>query len=443
MKKQYLFFIAILSLLLFNNCSDDKQSEGQPQLSVSGIPTNAHFGDSISFTATVSDKENIPLSTIQAKLYFGEDLVSETVIRSMKEGDYSIKIFVPFMKNIPDGSASLKIMVQNIQFGIKEESFQLSLSRPDFPYLTLITEDGEYEMIKTGKNMYAATEDFSQKVKATIKAPSIGEQGNEIVFGWKDGAVSEASITEIPFSNSVAGTYDISFNTLTYEASPFIVLKFDGKEMSMIDDDSYKVEMELDQEEIIEIDGFNDIEEWWIDEDFIKINEDGSFTFLPISGKYRITANFKYKYFIFEVMDGDKLATLHEDGSGAMWIIGENIGKPSLINEVGWNPSKGLCFSPISNKVYQVTLVAGETINATTINFKFWHQKNWGGEYSPETLTTESDLVFIGAGNDVNGRDSGNLGLLEGKYFEEGKTYVFTVDVTQGRDKAILTIEEM
>ena len=74
---------------------------------------------------------------------------------------------------------------------------------------------------------------------------------------------------------------------------------------------------------------------------------------------------------------------------------------------------------------------------------KFWHQKDWSCEYSPKTLITESDLVFIVAGNDVNGRDSGNLGLLEGKYFEEGKTYVFTVDVTQGRDKAILTIEKM
>ena len=88
-----------------------------------------------------------------------------------------------------------------------------------------------------------------------------------------------------------------------------------------------------------------------------------------------------------------------------------------------------------------MTLVAGETINATTINFKFWHQKNWGGEYSPETLTNESDLVFIG--DTTNGRDSGNLGLVEGKSFEEGKTYVFTVDVTQGRDNAVLTIEKM
>ena len=441
MKRYYFLFMAILSLSLLNSCSDDDKSEGQPQLSVSGVPSSALFGDSISFSATVSDTENVPLSTLKAKLYYGEDLVSETVIRTKTEGEYSGKIFVPFMKNIPNGAATLKFTSQNIQFGVKEESYQLPLTRPDFPYLTLITEDGEYKMEKTEENLYTATEDFSQKVKATIIAPAVGERGNEIIFGWKEGSISETSQAPIPFSNSQAGVYDINFNTLTYEASPFILLKFAGKEMEMVDDNNYKVELELTKDGIIEVDGFNDLEEWWIDSDFIKTNEDGTFTFLPIGGKYRVTANFENNYFIFEVMDGNDTATLNEDGTGAIWIIGENIGKPSLSNETGWNPDKALCFAPISEKVYQMTLVAGETISTSSINFKFFHQKDWGGEYKNETLTTESNLVFVGDGD--NGRDSGNLGLVEGKTLEEGETYRLTVDLTAGRDNAIMVVEKL
>ena len=441
MKKYYLLLIAIFSLALLNSCSDDEKSEGQPQLEVSGIPSSAFFGDSISFLATVSDAENIPLSTLKAKLYYGEDLVSETVIRTKTEGNYSGKVYVPFLKSIPAGTASLKITVQNIQFGTEEMIIQLPLARPDFPYLTLITEDGEFRMDKTEANVYKVTDDFSQKVKATIKAPAMGEMGNEIIFGWKDGSISETSHAPIPFSNSQSGLYDIIFNTLTYEASPFIILKFAGKEMEMIDDDNYKVEIELTKEGNIEIDGFSDIEEWWIDKDFIKAKEDGTFTFLPISGKYRVTANFEYKYFRFEVMDGNDTATLHEDGTGAIWIIGSDIGKPSLSNETGWNPDKAICFAPISPKIYQVTLVADETVRASAINFKFFHQKNWGGEYKNNTLTTESDLVFVGDG--TNGRDPGNLGLVEGKTLEAGKAYTFTLDLTTGRDNAILVVEKL
>ncbi|MGQ1948480.1 DUF5125 domain-containing protein [Geofilum sp. OHC36d9] len=438
MKKQIFLFIAILSLTLFSACSDEDETTGQPQLTVSGIPDNAFFGDSIAFSASVMDEEGIPLSTLKARLYFGEEMVSETVIRTKNEGEYAGKIFVPFMKNIPDGTASLKFVIQNIKFATKEQVFDLPLQRPNFAYLQLVSEDQEYQMEKIGDYTYGVTAEFPQKIKAVIKAPAFGERGNDIVFGWSEGIITQSSETTIPFSNSVAGNYTISFNTLNYEAAPFITLKFAGTEMAMIDDNNYKIEQELTQGQIINIEGFGDTENWWIDTDYLQKNEDGTFTFLPISGKYRVTANFEYQYFIFEVMSGDDTATLQDDGTGALWIIGENIGKPSLDNTTGWDTNKALCLAPIAEKVYQITVVGGETIDLTSINFKFFHQKNWGGEYTNAELTTESDLVFIGDG--TNGRDSGNLGIVDGKTFESNKTYVFTVDISAGKTNAVLTV---
>ncbi|UZJ65761.1 DUF5121 domain-containing protein [Sphingobacterium sp. KU25419] len=80
-------------------------------------------------------------------------------------------------------------------------------------------------------------------------------------------------------------------------------------------------------------------------------------------------------------MDGANLATLKADGTGAIWIIGEGIGKPNIAaNQVGWNTDKALCLVPIGNKKYQITVKAGESIHKDNINFKFFHQKNWGGE---------------------------------------------------------------
>ncbi len=441
MKKYHLILIAILSLSLFSGCDNEDETLGQPELTVSGLASSAFFGDSLTFSAEVSDLENVPLSTLKARLFFGEDLVSETVIRTKTEGTYTGQLFVPFLPNIPNGTASLEFMVQNIEFATKVHKVNLPVSRPDFPYLTLVTADGEYQMEKTGSNQYAASEDFPQKFKAVIKAPAFGVRGNEITFGWREGGVQHNSETEIPFSNSTAGIYDITFNTMTYAASPFIILRFAGSEMAMVDDNNYKIEKELEQEATISIEGFSDLDDWWIDPDFLEANGDGTFTFVPASGKYRVTANFEHKYFIFEVMSGNELATLQADGTGTLWIIGDNIGKPSLSNTTGWNPDKGICFAPLGDKRYQVTLVGGENISFDSINFKFFHQKNWGGEFNHNTLQTDSDLIFVGDGE--NGRDSGNLGLKEGVVLEEGRSYVLTVDLSGGIEHATLHVETL
>jgi len=96
--------------------------------------------------------------------------------------------------------------------------------------------------------------------------------------------------------------------------------------------------------------------------------------------------------------------------------------------------------APVGDKKYQVTVVGGETVSVDAINFKFFHQKDWGGEFGSQSLTSESDIVFVG--NGTNGRDNGNLGIIEGKTLTAGKTYVFTVDVSGGINNAVLIVEE-
>jgi hypothetical protein len=431
-----IFFLLVAG---FSACDDDEKTDGHPELALEKEVSLAYFGDSIPFTATVSDQDQVPLSTLKAQLFFGDEMVSETVIRTKAEGEYSGKIFVPFLKDIPDATATLKFVAQNIRFAIAQETFDVSLSRPEFSHLTLVTESGNYQMEPAGNHRYVATEDFPQKVKGYIEAPAYGENGNPISFGWgNEGAITQGSEADINFSNYSAGVYDITFNILTYEASPFITLEFAGTEMSMVDENNFKVEMDLEQDQNLEISGIPNIDEWSMDEDYFVDNGDGTYNFRAVSGKYRVTANFEHEYFIVEAMNGNDLASLQSDGTGAIWIIGEGIGKPSLDNQVGWNTDKALCMAQISPKKYQVTVVAGTSINGTNINFKFFHQKGWGGEFTSEALSSESDLIFVGDG--ANGRDPGNLGLFDGVTLEEGQKYVLEVDVTSGIDSAVLSV---
>lgn len=437
--KKYIYLLIILSGFVFlNSCSDDdEQGPGNPVIEPKTEFGSAMFGDSLPFSMAVSD--DVPLSTLKVRLYFSDELVSEEVIRTKTNGEYSGKIYIPYYANIPDGTAILKFVLQNTSLTISEKSYELSLTRPDFPYLTLVSGETEYRMERTGLYQYEAKETFPMKVPGYIKAPAVGNYGNEISFGWEDNAITQGSVSTIPFSN-FPGEYAIEFNTYNYEASPFIVAyTVNGTVMERIDDSNYKVEMNLTKGQEITVDGIDNFSDWWIDQDFFTKDADGNLTFAPIDGKYRITANFDLQYLRVEAMIGSSLATLQSDGTGAIWIIGDNIGKPSVAkNLVGWNTASGLCLAPVGGKKYQITVVAGKSITAESINFKFFHQRDWGGEFGGDDITTTSDIVFIG--NGTNGRDSGNLGIVEGKSLEKDATYVFTVDLSAGNDNAVLTV---
>ena len=443
--KNTLYLIFGMLFLLSVSCTEEVteiQPKGNPVLQVEDQFTNVHFGDELPFSATVSDE--IPLSTLTAILYFGEEEVSRSTIRTKEIGTYSGTISVPFDKDIPNGTATLEFILLNTTMKSATETFDVPITRAQYPYLILVTEDGTYPMLPTGEpNEYAATEAFpSTDLPAYIKTPVLDEKGNEILFGWEAGAVTAGVSEFIPYVSPVSGTFSVTFNTLTYATGPFFEILLNDTKMNMVDKENYQLDVDLTQGEEITIEGIENIEEWWIDTDFFNEQETGRYTFAPITGRYRITANLPLNYFRVEVLDGDSPATLNEDGTGTIWIIGEHIGKPSIADrEVGWEPSRALSMAPIGDKKYQITVVAGETINAEEINFKFFHQKDWGGEFGSEALITSSDIIFIGDGD--NGRDNGNLGILPDMSLEVGATYVLVVDVSAGIDAAVLTVTKI
>jgi hypothetical protein len=440
--KNLKYIISIMGLALWMSCTDDVseiQPEGNPVLEVKSQFTNVHFGDVLPFTVAVSD--DIPLSVLTATLYFGDEEMETVTIRTKENGEYSGTIPVPFLKDIPDGTATLEFVLLNTTMKSAKQTIDVPITRAQYPYLILVTEGASYPMLPTRQpNEYAATEPFpSTDLPAYIKTPVIDGKGTEIVFGWEAGAVTEGVSANIPFVSPVGGAYSVTFNIKTYQAAPFFEILFNGQKMNMVDKENFQLDVDLTQGQELTVEGLEDIAEWWIDPDFFVKKGDGLYDFVPMTGKYRISANLPKQYFKVEVLDGSSVASLKADGTGAIWIIGERVGKPSVASqEVGWEPSRALCMAPMGNKKYQLTVVGGETIRTDEINFKFFHQKGWGGEFGSAAITTTSDIIFIGDG--TNGRDSGNLGIVPGVTLETGATYVFTVDVSAGIDKAVLTV---
>ena len=199
-------------------------------------------------------------------------------------------------------------------------------------------------------------------------------------------------------------------------------------EASMTDDGNYEAVVNLTQDGEFQVSGYSEnFSDWTIDPDFIEMtSESGTFRFLPVDGMYKITMDMTNKFFKFEAMKSStELATLNEDGSGAVWLIGSTcVGKPTISQGASWNPENGgLCLAQIEPGVHQITLVAGVQLTTSDIDFKFFHQKTWGGEFGGGTITTDSPLITIG-------ESDGNIHLADGVTLEAGGVYRFTVDLT-------------
>ena len=442
MKKNIYLIIALLGVILFS-CSDDDDKKGNPQINVKTEFGSALFGDSLAISLDASDND-VALSTVKAQLFFDDEKVSETVVRTKTNGIYDFKLLVPYFANVPNGTATLKIVLQNINFTITEQEYALKLTRPDYEYITFVdSEEKEYKMTRVSLYNYEVKGDFPEKLKGYFKAPKASANNNEMTFGWETNAITQGITDLISFSYYYDDNYTVSFNTLNYEAAPFLYneVKINDKLMSVASETSYKIDLSLKQGDKMTFEGFKNLDQWIFDTDYFVEDSDGNITFAPITGSYRITADLKTTYFSVETLKDGKEATLQNDGNGAIWVIGNGVGKPSLSNEVGWTTEKGLCMAPVGNKKYQMTFVAGKTIKSGEIDFKFFHQKGWGGEFKHETISTTSDIIFIGDGTEAtNKKGNGNLGLVVGKTLEEGANYTFTVDLSAGNDKAILTV---
>ncbi|MCI2081768.1 MAG: DUF5121 domain-containing protein [Bacteroidales bacterium] len=430
-----LFFLASILSFGLASCVKDVKETTTPVLTDISIPDEIEMGDSLVFSATVTDET--ALSTLKARLYYGEDLMDETVIRTKTNGTYTGKVYAPYYADLYNGDITVDLVAQNIEFGLVTEEKTVALKRPNWDYLTLVSEDGTtYRMDRDSNYYYEYTGDLPQTVSCYIYSPDvtdeeIAEGKNQLVWGTTLGKITLGGTSTINFANSVAGVYTISFNTKTYAAAPFAdPITFAGNSLEAISDSRSDCEVELTEGQTIKVTGIS-LDDFWIDPDWFTQNNTTSMTFLGDTGKYRITLDTDLDYFIVERMNGDDLST-YDDGN-SFWLIGWGVGKPDpTVNNVNWNTDNGICMNKVSDNVFSVTtkLEAG-------FDFKFFYQKGWGDNQELDGAnysSYQSDFVTL--------TDSGNFQPIEGMDYDYTKSYTITIDLTNGVDAAVMTMKE-
>lgn len=426
MKKYLYMIVAAVAVMACQQKEPEFLTTDKGPIQTITCDAAALMGSDFNFSVDLQDP--IALSTLKVQLKFDDTVVADTTIRTKANGSYAGRLLVPFYKDIPDGVATAVFTSQNIQFGLTTEEKDVRVTRPDFEYLVLKpVTGGEYRMEKTGEHTYAVTGDFDASVDAFIETAPYDAAGRKLSFGYGSTGVELNGTTPIPFSNGVAGNYEISFNTQTWEAAPFVTLTVNGVEAVMIDKENYAAVVNLHKGDAMVIEGYAPgFDDFILDPDWF--TED--FQFNAVDGLYKVTIQMGKKFFLVEKMASTtSYATL--DNGNAVWLIGENYGKPEMFS-ASWNTDYGLCLAEVEPGIHQITFVAGDQIKTGSLNVKLFHQKGWGGEFGGGSYAAvESDLVYAG-------ESDGNIHLLTGVTLDLGGIYRLTLDLTGGVSAAVL-----
>lgn len=446
MKRYIKHIIAlIIAVPLLTACSDDETKTGIPVITVSPERISTIMGDSIDYSVNCSSSTGTPLSTLKVELRYGGEVVATQTFRTKTEGAYSGRINAPFYRSIPNGTAELRFILQDVSLATTEKSLEVDIQRPEFKSIDFVCADGKtYTMRPSAGNPYLFTTTInapSTVTKGHFKAPAVGKTHDPLVFGWNGKEVVLGNDGDITFTSESAGNIEISFDTQYLEYGPtyeskITLVKFTATGETQV--------LNMSQGKLYQFEGTSEMksDEWYYDPDFLSRNNDGTFTFKALTGSYSLTADFDKKYFRIHPLGEDgKPARLQPDGTGCIWLIGSaGMNKPTwkAIN-LSWNTGigKDVAMAPIADKVYQVTLTIGKQLNADDVNFKFFGQAEWGVEFgkngSDHYLVTDNPYFKVKEGD-------GNIAIADDATIKDGETYVFTIDCSAGMKPAKLTV---
>lgn len=430
--KNLKILVLLAGMAMLASCQKEFEyvfAEKGPDMTVNSCDDAVYMGAGIDFSVDLQDAD-FALSTLKAELYYAETMVNSVTIRTRENGTYTETLAAPLLPDYNDGVATLIFIGQNVGQGVTRDTLAVKVTRPDFDKLTLHVGEAEYTMDRVDPEgyKYSVTAEFPAEADATITTPAVNEAGDVITLGW-DGSALAVDGDPIPFSQKNAGVYTISVDLMTLQAEPFGYINIGLSETET------EVVANLIQGASLKFPGISGVEMWDLDPDFFKLEDDNSITFLPVNGLYRIKAVTANKFLKVEAMaDKDNVAVLNDDGTGAIWLIGAGVGKPSV--GPSWNTDDGAwCCAQVSPKVYQITFAGGASIALEGADFKFYGEKGWGGEFTADRFSCGEKWLDT---FEVD-PSSGNIKAVEP--LKSGQYYRLTMDLTAGVNNGVLSVE--
>lgn len=429
MKRIFKTIIALATFAAALSCNKEPEFEfaqSGPDMTVQ-CDEAALMGGKVDFIVDVHD-DKYPLSVVNAKFYWDvdEDHVSEVELRTKTEGTYAGSLSVPYPAGIPNGIATVVFKAVNTHLGVTYDTLYVAVKRPEFESLTIESGNSwRRSMTKVdGKDyVYSYTGSIPADFEPFIVTPAVAGKGTELKFGWDGTAITLNGASPIPFD--ILGSGTITFNTMTFEGSPFIDIRINGVKAEPAQGGTYKALVSLKKGDKVEFSGVEDPDSWYFDPDHFNVKDDGVY-FNAVEGFYTLDMNVDYKFVTVRRAQADgKPATYAAEG--AITLMGWGVAHPVMTNQVGWEGGLYLTLAEVEEGVYQFSGKAVEETDGTTLggvwrydylSYKFFGQAAWGAEYGTVTLTEEAKKYIA---------VPGNIELAAGVNLELGAEYVMTV----------------
>lgn len=433
MKTLYISILCgLCACCLFFSCKDDNLRVVYPHStpvigSAAVSPTTFTYGDTVIFTATVSDPET-PLSTLELQIVVNDKvLVTESIRTSGTEASVADTFQIPFVSELPhNGEIEVNMTLINVEGDETTGSVSgITGQREYFDRLYVVMEDTILTLLPQEENpdLYeiddlAFTNSITYKVATRLTGENEidysgyvwGLEGDEIALvedeTGGDITSTDASLRRINsiifdtyyFTASITGTatdesglYSSDFGNTTVSGEAFITSArtlTNGRGLKLYEDF-------VDDEIVFNVDYFT------------RISSD-SVVFTGETGNYNLYYSPTRKFMLVNPVSQSFPSLLYACGMG--------LGYPSKVQPAAttsWgfdNVLQCIIFKQVDDNTYQGTVY----FDASQANFKFFESTGWANEKLSDDYTLPdiiesatahgaTDGNWYAAGNAVSG----------------------------------------
>ena len=415
MKRIFQVLFLALIAIGYTACQPDSFREvypaGDPQMQATLLTEEVNFGsDSIAFEVAISEKET-PLSTLAIKVIVGINVIANEEVRTpgLTYKD-TFTYAVPFGPNMPEGEAvKVYLTATNVEGTVKNVILDQCVGhRPAIETMYVMPPTINYKPLGKGKQM---TWDGEKFVAVDLGYPKsiecllavVGTKFGRVdwtkpVLGMLNGKLS--LITEEQFNAGEASSIvladdniesidTITFNPLTFElyfggkvAQPVSALDV-NVDLAEVAGKTYRyAKIFFDPAMEVTIKGVTTMATAY-NLDYMELKEGNVVNFLGEKGMYDVYYMTDQDYIVVEPLSDAIYPNV-------MWMTGVGFGQPTIAPKINtsWgfdNLGQYIACRTVAPKVYQFTAYLKNGVNADfetygSLNFKFFHQKGWGGE---------------------------------------------------------------
>lgn len=415
MKRIFQVLFLALIAIGYTACQPDSFREvypkGNPTVEAHMLTNEVLFGsDSISFEVKITEKAT-PLSTLSIKVIVGLNVIVNEEVRTPNLNfEQKFTYAVPFGPNMPEGEP-VKVYLTATNVEGTATDFILSDCvghRPVLETMYVMPPTIDYKPLGKGKQMTWDEEKFvaydlgypkSIECLLAVVGTKFGRiDWNYPVFGMKDDKLS--LITQEEFESGVATSIQLSndniesIDTIQFDPMTFD-LYFGGKvaqpvsaldvnaDLAEVAGKTYRhAKIFFDPAIEVTISGVTNMATAY-NLDYMELKDGNVVKFLGEKGMYEVYYLPEEDYIVVEPLRDAVYPNV-------MWMTGVGFGLPVAAPKVqgGWgfdNLGQYIACRTVAPKVYQFTAYLKNGANADfetygSLNFKFFHQKGWGGE---------------------------------------------------------------